>query len=263
MFKKIAALFKKEEIVPETTTIPIIPGRKMIDHDDIINRLNCPCTYYPAGTPLEVVKKAFFDTLQESREKGGFTPVLVRADDSLLDLYEMAQSMPADDLESCQDGKVWLQDRLKEARESLEMYEGPEWWQELVGTVEGGEVTPMFSSIMDGTGSQAVILARVPVDKPWEIFSKIPFGGWNVCPAPEEHEIVSKYWYEKYGAQPLVISFDTMEYFVETPVGEEQALDLAMEQYAYCADIVEQGVGTIGALAASIKNQNSWYFWWD
>lgn len=263
MFKKIAALFKKEKTAPAATMIPVISDRRMVDHDDIIHQLHCPCTHYPAGSPLEIVKKAFFDALKESREKGGFTPVLVRVDENLLDLYEMAQTVSADDLDSTQDGTDWLQNRLKEANDCLETYEGPEVWQELVGTVEGGEAAPMFSSIMEGGGTQEVILARVPVDKPWEVFTKIPFGGWNECPAPEEHKLVCKHWYEKYGAQPLVISFDTMEFYVENPVGDEEAMELAMEQYAYCADIVEQGVGTIGALAASIKNQNSWYFWWD
>jgi hypothetical protein len=38
---------------------------------------------------------------------------------------------------------------------------------------------------------------------------------------------------------------------------------LAKEQYAYCADIVEQGVGTIEALAATLLNGHIWFFWWD
>ena len=38
---------------------------------------------------------------------------------------------------------------------------------------------------------------------------------------------------------------------------------LALEQYAYCNDIVDQGVGTIGALADGLMKSHNWYFWWD
>jgi hypothetical protein len=38
---------------------------------------------------------------------------------------------------------------------------------------------------------------------------------------------------------------------------------VAREQYAYCPDIVDQGVGSIGELAAEHVCSPSWYFWWD
>ena len=47
------------------------------------------------------------------------------------------------------------------------------------------------------------------------------------------------------------------------PETRAAALDLAREQFAYCSDIVEQGVGTLSALAASLMENDWWYFWWD
>jgi hypothetical protein len=41
------------------------------------------------------------------------------------------------------------------------------------------------------------------------------------------------------------------------------ALKLAQEQYGFCFDIVEQGVGTIENLAGGLTASNIWYFWWD
>jgi hypothetical protein len=38
---------------------------------------------------------------------------------------------------------------------------------------------------------------------------------------------------------------------------------LAWEQYWYCLDIVDQGVGSVSALAATLLNSTYWYFWWD
>jgi hypothetical protein len=51
---------------------------------------------------------------------------------------------------------------------------------------------------------------------------------------------------------------------VETrPQSRAAALDLAREQFLYCSDIVEQGVGTLSALAAALMENDWWYFWWD
>jgi hypothetical protein len=43
----------------------------------------------------------------------------------------------------------------------------------------------------------------------------------------------------------------------------EEALDLAREQYLYCADIVDQGTGSLSLLAANLMVDPWWFFWWD
>ena len=51
---------------------------------------------------------------------------------------------------------------------------------------------------------------------------------------------------------------------VERPVTDrEAALALAREAYRYCPDSVEQGAGTLQALAASLVGSEVWLFWWD
>jgi hypothetical protein len=40
-------------------------------------------------------------------------------------------------------------------------------------------------------------------------------------------------------------------------------MQLAMEQYLYCADIVDQGVESVANLATLLLKQKVWYFWWD
>jgi hypothetical protein len=47
------------------------------------------------------------------------------------------------------------------------------------------------------------------------------------------------------------------------PQSRDEAIALAREQYAYCADIVDQGVGTISQLAKDLMAYDWWYFWWD
>jgi hypothetical protein len=113
--------------------------------------------------------------------------------------------------------------------------------------------------------TQPMILVKIPVQHPWEVFAYLPFGGWNDCPDTAALMAVSKYWHEQNGAAPAVLTYDTLEYSVPAPVSEESARELAKEQYAFCADIVEQGASgmTVGKLAADLKIATGWYFWWD
>jgi hypothetical protein len=38
---------------------------------------------------------------------------------------------------------------------------------------------------------------------------------------------------------------------------------LAREHFLYAPDIVWQGVGDVGELAAYLDNSPVWHFWWD
>ena len=111
-----------------------------------------------------------------------------------------------------------------------------------------------------------MILAKIPVKHPWMVFAYLPFGGWNDCPDTAALMAVSKYWHERHGAVPAVLTYDTLEYSVPAPIEpQERALDLAKEQYAFCADIIEQGTPgmSVTRLARNLRQSNIWYFWWD
>ncbi len=73
-----------------------------------------------------------------------------------------------------------------------------------------------------------------------------------------------KRWAEVYGAEPLGMAHDRVEMTIRRPPRDRaRALDAALEQYAYCNDIVDQGTETLGALAANLVEGSAWYFWWD
>ncbi len=92
----------------------------------------------------------------------------------------------------------------------------------------------------------------------------LKFGNWNDCPAPETHCAIHRHWFEKYGAEIIGLSSDVIECRVaKPPIDKNEAMELAMQQFAYCYDIVEQGTETIANLAGSLVNSNNWYFWWD
>ena len=55
-----------------------------------------------------------------------------------------------------------------------------------------------------------LILAKIPVKSPWEIFAYLPFGNWNECPDTPELMAVAKYWFEQHGAVPALRCIECM-----------------------------------------------------
>ncbi len=109
-----------------------------------------------------------------------------------------------------------------------------------------------------------VHIGLVEVQEPCEIFAKINYGGWNDCPEPHIHVALHKLWAEQFKATPVSLSGDIVECFVYEPPQERSVtLELARQQYNYCHDIVDQGVGSVSKLGSSLLNSNFWYFWWD
>lgn len=51
---------------------------------------------------------------------------------------------------------------------------------------------------------------------------------------------VAKYWFEQHGAIPAAMSHDELEFLLPAPVSQEQAMEVAAEQYGFCPDIVDQ-----------------------
>ena len=116
----------------------------------------------------------------------------------------------------------------------------------------------------DGNFKDDVILVKVPTKNSYEVLGYFGMGGYNDCPLPAEQIAVAKYWYEKYGAAPAVITYDEIEFYVERPVQTlEETKKLAVEQYAFCYDIVDQCYGTFEKLADGLYKNIQWYFWWD
>lgn len=108
------------------------------------------------------------------------------------------------------------------------------------------------------------VIVLVPADDPAEVPAVVPFGGWNDCPAPELHVALHRRWQERYGAELVGMSSDVIEMRVaRQPRTREDAMALANEQYAYCEDIVHQGVESLSNLAATLLDGTVWFFWWD
>ena len=109
-----------------------------------------------------------------------------------------------------------------------------------------------------------IAIGLVPTTVSWQIPAYLRFGDYNACPNPSEHAGVLKRWEEQFGSEVVSMTHDTIELRVaHPPTNREHAIALAYEQFAYCSDIVDQGVGTLDALAATLLNGSVWFFWWD
>ena len=164
------------------------------------------------------------------------------------------------------DGKAVL-DALTDQRKAEAEDDDMDWKEEILGEMEGGYVNCCFSSYWDDDTEMTypLILAKIPVKNPWEIFAYLPFGNRNECPGTEDLMAVAKYWFEQYSAVPGAMSHDELEFNLPAPVAEDRAMDVAVEQYGFCPDVIDQGPedATVGTLADVLQQSTVWYFWWD
>jgi hypothetical protein len=129
---------------------------------------------------------------------------------------------------------------------------------------EGGEDADSSSVLRELKPETLVSIILVPVKHAWEVPARLAFGGWNECPMPDEQCTVLREWEKTFGAVPFALTSDVLELMAtRLPVSKEEALALAKDQYIYCSDIVDQGIGSEEALAESLLESKLWFFWWD
>lgn len=245
--------------------------------------LDCPCQYFAPMVDDAPLIEAFRRAQTEGKEEG-FTPVLLSVDETLWECLCMVRyeknkvNESEDDVDMDQvrqyrqamlevplrDGHGYFATRLADLKEDYELTD-EEWDAQIIDEVEGGEAMTSFAGYRDygSNKSKEVILAKIPTKNPWEIFAWVPFGGWNDCPDTAELMSVAKYWYELYQVAPATISHDVLEMTAHPIEDLETCKKLALEQYLFCTDLVDQGVGTVGALADCLSQSTIWYFWWD
>ncbi|MEL6360895.1 MAG: DUF4253 domain-containing protein [Pseudomonadota bacterium] len=108
------------------------------------------------------------------------------------------------------------------------------------------------------------LIVLIPTSDWTHVSAFLNYGGWNDCPPAEWHVAALRYWGEAYECELVGLSYDSMNIrTLKRPTTRANALELALEQYYYCGDIVEQGVGEISVLAQILKSSNWWDFWWD
>lgn len=203
----------------------------------------------------------------EGKSGDGLAVILGNADDTSL-LLENREAFNSQNLEAelelaeKLDVQAWLAARKEESAENFE--------DEAQATVYENSTAPMMQLTAghdyDKKPHPEVFVATVPVpsEDPCELPVYLRFGGWNSCPMPHVHMALALYWRERYGAEIVTVSGAIVEYVVaRPPATDEQAAELALEQFLYCEDIVLQGVDSVATLARVLRHSTRWYFWWD
>ena len=251
----------------------------------LMEYLDCECTYFPSMKDDDPIMSAYSYARRDAAHEG-FVPVLIRADDETLWECLILNSDPDSDgvdgyafdpdkvaeyrkkmlSAPVKDGKAVMEELIGQRKEEAED-DDLDWDEEILGEMEGGYENDRFSCYWnsDTDMTYPLILAKIPVKNPWEIFAYLPFGNWNDCPDTPQLMAVTKYWFEQYGAVPAAMSHDELEFLLPAPVPREKAMDAAVELYGFCPDIIDQGPedATVGALADMLRQSTVWYFWWD
>ena len=248
----------------------------------IMEYLDCECTYFPSMADDDPIMSAY-SYARRLGVREGFVPVLIQADDETqLECLVMNADPEHDadfyefDLKTVEeyrkkmlsapikDGKAVLEELTGQRKEEAED-DDLDWDEEVLGEMEGGEPNDRFANYWnDDTGmTYPLILAKIPVKNPWEIFAYLPFGNWNECPDTPDLMAVAKYWFEQYDAVPAAMSHDELEFELPTPISKERAMEVAVEQYGFCPDLDQNEDGSIGSLADVLWQSTVWYFWWD
>ncbi|MEQ2398161.1 immunity protein Imm33 domain-containing protein [Merdimmobilis hominis] len=250
----------------------------------IMEYLDCECTYFPSMADDDPIMSAY-SYAQRLGVREGFIPVLIQADDETLLECLVMNADPENDADfyefdlktvteyrkkmlsaPVKDGKAVLEELTGQRRAEAED-DDMDWDEEVLGEMEDGYDNCRFSSYWDSDShmTHPLILAKIPIKNPWEIFAYLPFGNWNECPDTLELMAVAKYWFEQHGAVPAAMTHDELEFLLPAPVSKEKAMELAAEQYGFCPDIVdqEQDDPTVGNLADVLWQSTVWYFWWD
>ena len=248
----------------------------------IMEYLDCECTYFPSMADDDPIMSAY-SYAQRLGVREGFVPVLIQADDETLleclvmnadsehdaDFYEFDLKTVTEYRKKVlsapiKDGKAILEELTGQRKEEAED-DDLDWDEEVLGEMEGGEPNDRFANYWnDDTGmTYPLILAKIPVKNPWEIFAYLPFGNWNDCPDTPDLMAAAKYWFEQYGAVPAAMSHDELEFELPTPISKERAMEVAVEQYGFCPDLDQNEDGSIGSLADVLWQSTVWYFWWD
>ncbi len=267
----------------------------------IIEFLGCECEFFPRSSSNQALITKYFEAHKSWRKGAKYFPVIIVVDEVLTEwLTEIItegktsqqlrdeilsnSSLYRKDIDTqgrskeqireeartnaCADGKRLIEELLEIRREEMELDDESSYLnfteEDVLRESCDGHAVRKFIGFHDYSDNSVkeTILAYIPTTKPFEVFAWVAFGGWNECPCAVDMINLSRYWYLKHNAVPAVISHDTLEFFC-APLDIKSAMETAVEHYAVCPDNVDQGIGTVAALADSLTRSTVWWFWWD
>ena len=209
-----------------------------------------------SGNEKQLMER-FLKAQAEGREQG-YVPVIFMETDS-----DMLESACEDALDEFGDmdafaGSVRAQAQTVDAK----TYHCDEWERIQVDRAAG-----LFDDMEDGEtedgfaleGAKRMFLLKVPVDQPWQVFERIPFGGFGSCPENGVHMAFARHWNELYGAVPAIISDCSVQYLLLATITADDGLNDQLINY--CPSLTEYiHPDSFADQFAPVK---VWFFFWD
>ena len=112
-----------------------------------------------------------------------------------------------------------------------------------------------------GIGGNKDVMAILKTTDQYEVIKKIKTDGINYDIDTDSLIKIVKQFDSKYSLSLTGTSGDWCEFKINKEPADWMVF--AKEAYAVCPDIVDQGTGTVEALADELKRNKKLYFWWD
>ena len=233
----------------------------------IIDLLGCDHELLHAAAGGRAIYRRY-KMLARQGETAGFLPLVVYASDALLEALH--DNLALAEAENCAEYHAKLLP-LVERIDALALLQ-----QRLSFGIQGRDPVELMGNFMEQPAPQnedrlcqscrnharEVLIFKCPVQQPWELPLFVPMGGFGGCPAPAEQAAVARLWHTAYGAVPVVIACDILEFRVaHPPVQLLETERLAMQQFAFNFDLISQR-NSLLALASELVGAKAWYFWW-
>ena len=240
----------------------------------LVRYLGCECIYFPSMKDDDPILAACSYARRDSLHEG-FVPVLIRADDK--PLWEcLVRNADPDSIGT--DGyafdpakvaayrKKMLSTPIQGGRAEAGAHP-PAREEEIPGRMEDSGENRRLVGYWDSGREMTcpLILAKIPVRNPWEIFAYLPFGNRGSRPDPQDWMAAAKDWFQQYGAVPAFLSCHALDFLLPAPVPREKAVELGAELRGLCPHVMGLGPedAAAGALAEALQQSTVWHLRWD
>lgn len=201
---------------------------------------------------------AWWRSLRDNFPRTGLWPLLI--DDGVQD----RAGTELQTYEEIPDGLSILKQR---SAKKLEMY-GKALASRIQAQLRGEGVWPS-EAVRPGfrlpSRKKTVTVALVPAEASWRVPLVLGLRAWNDYPDPIEHAAILRYWNAAYGAEPVVMTAETVELSLTNPAATRlQALGLAWEYELYNDGSYDYYLADdLTELAAGLLLNDVVLAWWD
>jgi len=247
-------------------------GAGMTDYcKTIVDFLGCEYEYFEFTMGEEIYAR--YEALAAQGRDEGFTPLIVIPTDTLAETFDVEfLSEVFDTGTTPQAIAAWREQAIFKAaqydvdayfratQKRLEKSLGKRWMPKLGSFIPvwPNQGKPLSGSVRP---EEEAVIVKIPARDPWALAVWMPIGGFD----PIQQAAVFRYWYEKYGAAPVVAQgSDSWELQVDRPPqSDEDCEALAWEHFLFCTDIRPPLGNTIREIASHLRGATTWGFWWD